>query len=133
MPESHFDRITRQEVLHTYEGEPIPLGYLTPAFRTNVMDVPRDRMPFTSTFTNGILSTQFIVRILEEDGKIESGELEGRLKKPDDFLTELSAGEVLPLIENFSRSPAAASTPPSMSSRMSNSRAFSLPMRSALI
>ena len=78
VPESHFDRITRQEVLHTYEGEPIPLGYLTPAFRTNVMDVPRDRMPFTSTFTNGILSTQFIVRILEEDGKIESGELRTR-------------------------------------------------------
>ena len=105
VPESHFDRNTRQEVLHTYEGEPIPLGYLTPAFRTNVMDVPRDRMPFTSTFTNGILSTQFIVRILEEDGKIESGELEGRLKKPDDFLRNYLAGEVLPLIENFFAQP----------------------------
>jgi hypothetical protein len=41
VPESHFDRKTKQEVLHTYEGDPIPLGYLTPAFRTNVMDVPR--------------------------------------------------------------------------------------------
>src|SRR5262245_26735827 len=59
--ESHFDKETKQEVKHTYEGEPIPLGYLTPPFRTDVMDVPRDRAPFTSTFTNGILSTQFIV------------------------------------------------------------------------
>jgi len=105
VPESHFDRKTRQEVLHTFEGDPIPLGYLTPEFRTNVMDVPRDRKPFISTFTNGILSTQFIVRILEEDGKIESGELEGRMKTTDDFLRNYLAGEVLPLIKNFFAQP----------------------------
>lgn len=105
VPESHFDRKARQEVLHTYEGEPIPLGFLTPEFRTNVMDVPRDRGPFTSTFTNGILSTQFIVRILQEDGRITPGELEGRLKSPDDFLRNYLAGEVLPLIENFFAQP----------------------------
>ena len=103
--EHHFDRQTRQEVLHTYEGEPIALGYLTPPFHTNVMDVPRDRAPFASTFTNGILSTQFIVRILEEDGKIEPGELEGRLKKPGDFLRNYLVGEVLPLVENFFAQP----------------------------
>ena len=40
------------------------------------------------------LSTQFIVRILEEDGEIKSGELEGRMKKPDDFLRNYLAGEV---------------------------------------
>jgi phosphatidylserine/phosphatidylglycerophosphate/cardiolipin synthase-like enzyme len=105
VPESHIDRKTRQEVRHTYEGDPIPLGYLTPEFRTNVMDVPHDRKPFTPTFTNGILSTQFIVHILEEDGKIESGELEGRLKTPKDFLRNYLAGEVLPLIESFFAQP----------------------------
>src|ERR1043166_861792 len=101
VPESHFDRKTNQEVLHTYEGEPIPLGYLTPAFRTNVLDAPRDRRPFTSTFTNGILSTQFIVHILEED----SGTLQERLQKPGDFLRNYLAGEVLPLIEKFFAQP----------------------------
>src|SRR5262245_15440544 len=105
VPESHFDRKTRQQVLHTYQGDPIPLGYLTPEVRTNVMDVPRDRKPFTSTFTNGILSTQFIVRILQEDGKIESDELEGPLKAPGDSLRKYLAGEVLPLIENFFAQP----------------------------
>lgn len=105
VPESHFDRKARQEIPHTYKGKPIPLGYLTPEFRTNVMDVPRDRQPFTSTFTNGILSTQFIVRILEEDGEITAGELEGRLKTPGDFLRNYLAGEVLQLVENFFAQP----------------------------
>jgi hypothetical protein len=90
---------------HTYEGDPFPLGYLTPEFRTNVLDAPRDLKPFTSTFPNGILSMQFVVRILEEDGKIESGELEGRLKKPNDFLRNYLAGGVLLLIENFFAQP----------------------------
>jgi phosphatidylserine/phosphatidylglycerophosphate/cardiolipin synthase-like enzyme len=105
VPESHFDRKTKQQVHHTYEGTPIKLGYLTPPFRTNAMDVPADRKPFTSTFTNGILSTQFIVRILEEDGEITPGELEGRLKKSGDFLRNYLAGEVLPLIEGFFSQP----------------------------
>ncbi|KRR26076.1 hypothetical protein CQ14_26650 [Bradyrhizobium lablabi] len=105
VPESHFDRKAQKEVLHTYEGKPIPLGFLTPEFRTDVMDVPRDRQPFNSTFTNGILSTQFIVRILEEDGEITPGELEGRLQTPGDFLRNYLAGEVLPLIENFFKQP----------------------------
>jgi len=76
VPESHWDRKTQTQVHHTYKGSPIPLGYLTAAQRTNVIEVTRSRPPFSSTFTNGILSTQFLVRVLEEDGAIQPGELE---------------------------------------------------------
>ena len=56
------------EVADSIQGAPIPLGYLTPAKLTNIIDVTRSRPPFTTTFTNGILSTQFLINVLEEDG-----------------------------------------------------------------
>jgi phosphatidylserine/phosphatidylglycerophosphate/cardiolipin synthase-like enzyme len=100
VPESHRDK-TGAVVPHTYTGDPIPLGYLTgPAF-TNVLAVTANRPPFTSTFTNGILSTQFLVRVLKEDGDIQPGELEGHLRKPRDWLRNYLAGDVLPLIHDF--------------------------------
>lgn len=101
VPESHRDKKTGLVVPHTYTGDPIPLGYLTdPAF-TNVLDVTTRRPPFTSTFTNGILSTQFLVRVLEEDGAIQPGELEAHLRKPQDWLRDYLAGDVLSVIRDF--------------------------------
>jgi phosphatidylserine/phosphatidylglycerophosphate/cardiolipin synthase-like enzyme len=102
--ESHRDK-TGTLVPHTYEGTPIPLGYLTPPKLTNVIDVTRSHPPFTSTFTNGILSTQFLLRVLEEDGKIEPGELEAHLKEPQDWLRNYLAGDVLPVIADFFAQP----------------------------
>jgi phosphatidylserine/phosphatidylglycerophosphate/cardiolipin synthase-like enzyme len=62
-----------------------------------------NRAPFTSTFTNGILSTQLIVHILTDDGKrpVKAGELEKRLRKPDDRLRRYLTGDVLSLIRDF--------------------------------
>ncbi|TBD71611.1 hypothetical protein [Rhizobium ruizarguesonis] len=85
--ESHRDFKTRQIVQHTYEGAPIPLGYLSPAVFTNVIDVTTRRPPFTSSFTNGILSTQFLAKVLNEDGTIAPGELEEHLRSPGDCET----------------------------------------------
>ena len=105
VPESHRDKKTGAVVPHTYTGDPIPLGYLTgPAF-TNILDVTTRRPPFTSTFTNGILSTQFLVRVLEEDGAIKPGELEGHLRKPQDWLRDYLAGDVLSVIRDFFSQP----------------------------
>ncbi|MEO8675623.1 MAG: phospholipase D-like domain-containing protein [Casimicrobiaceae bacterium] len=101
VPESHFDKVTKKQVVHAYKGAPIPLGYLTPAKRTNIIDVTRSLPPFTSTFTNGILSTQFLVNVLEEDGKIEPGELEAHLRKPQDWLRNYLAGDTVPVITDF--------------------------------
>lgn len=88
---------------NTYEGEPIPLGYLTPAVLTNAVECTATRPPFTSTFTNGILSTQLIVNILTNGGTtaVVPGELEQRLKAEGDKLRRYLTGDVLPLIHDF--------------------------------
>jgi phosphatidylserine/phosphatidylglycerophosphate/cardiolipin synthase-like enzyme len=99
--EVHKDQQTGALVDNTYEGRPVRLGYLTPPAWTNVVDVTGKRPPFLSTFTNGILSTQFLLRVLERDGKIEDGELEAHLRKPDDWLRNYLAGDVLPTIHDF--------------------------------
>jgi phosphatidylserine/phosphatidylglycerophosphate/cardiolipin synthase-like enzyme len=99
--ESHRDARTGATVPHVYEGTPIPLGYLTaPAF-TNIIDVTASRPPFTSSFTNGILSTQFLAKVLNEDGTITPNELENHLRTPDDWLRNYLAGDVLPVIRDF--------------------------------
>ena len=106
VPESHWNKTTHTQVAHTYEGAPLPLGYLTPAKPTNVIDVTRSRPPFTSTFTNGILSTQFLINVLkEDDDEIKPGELETHLRKPRDWLRNYLAGDALPLIHDFFAQP----------------------------
>lgn len=99
--ERHKDKQSGALVNNAYTGTLIPLGYLTEAAWTNPFDVTSKRPPFFSTFTNGILSTQFLLRVLEEDGKIEAGELEGHLRAPNDWLRNYLAGDVLPTMHDF--------------------------------
>jgi phosphatidylserine/phosphatidylglycerophosphate/cardiolipin synthase-like enzyme len=101
IPSSHFDKKLRQRIQHDYDGRPIPLGYLTPAAVTNVVQATMQRKPFILTFTNGILSSQFVLRVLNEDGKIEDGELEARLRTPKDSLREYLAGDILTTMTAF--------------------------------
>jgi phosphatidylserine/phosphatidylglycerophosphate/cardiolipin synthase-like enzyme len=101
VPESHRDKKTHKVIQHTYQGDPIPLGFLTPAVYTNTIKVSKDLPPFATTFTNGILSTQFLLNVLLEDGVAEDGELEKHLRKPHDWLREYLAGDVLPLMRDF--------------------------------
>jgi len=103
--EQHKDPQTGQLVDNTYKGKPISLGYLTPPAWTNAVDVTSKRPPFFTTFTNGILSTQFLLRVLNEDGVIKPGELEAHLKTPDDWLRRYLAGDVLPTINDFFAQP----------------------------
>ncbi|MEP9377019.1 phospholipase D-like domain-containing protein [Aquabacter sp. CN5-332] len=103
--ETHFDKVAKKTVPNTYEGKPLPLGYLTaPAF-TNIIEVTANRPPFVSTFTNGILSTQFLVRVLNEDGKVEDNELVNHLKTPKDWLRNYLAADVIPLMHDFFAQP----------------------------
>lgn len=103
--EKHKDPQTGLMVDNTYEGKPIALGYLTPPAWTNVVDVTSKRPPFFTTFTNGILSTQFLLRVLNEDGVIQPGELEAHLRKPGDWLRSYLAGDVLPTLHDFFAQP----------------------------
>ncbi|URD35160.1 phospholipase D-like domain-containing protein [Methylobacterium tardum] len=57
--------------------------------------------PFITTFTNGILSTQFLLKVLSEDGAIKPGELEDHLRKPGDWLRRYLSGDVLTVITAF--------------------------------
>jgi phosphatidylserine/phosphatidylglycerophosphate/cardiolipin synthase-like enzyme len=66
-----------------------------------VIDVTSSRPPFRTTFTNGILSTQFLRNVLSEDGKIENGELERHLKAKGDWLRNYLSGDVLILMRDF--------------------------------
>jgi phosphatidylserine/phosphatidylglycerophosphate/cardiolipin synthase-like enzyme len=90
------------DIVHTYEGVPIKLGYLTPPAFTNEVVAKRRRGRFISTFTNGILSTQFLVRALTNaQGKVVTSALPGRLKTKDDSLRTYLAGDVLLTITDF--------------------------------
>jgi hypothetical protein len=68
------------------------LGYLTPAELTNPIEV---------TSARGVLSTQFLVHVLNEDGVVEPGEVDGRLVTKGDALREFLAGDVLEVIRHF--------------------------------
>jgi phosphatidylserine/phosphatidylglycerophosphate/cardiolipin synthase-like enzyme len=101
IPESHFDKKLNRRVDHTYQGAPIP-HYLGPAKATNVVNCTRRRGPFMSAFTNGILSSQFLIRVLEEDdGKIGPNELGTRLRDPADDLRRYLAGDVPTTMTKF--------------------------------
>ncbi|CAN7597941.1 phospholipase D-like domain-containing protein [Bosea sp. LjRoot9] len=100
--ESHWDAKRNRRVEHGYQGAPVRLGYLGPAAFTNIIEATRRRGPFISTFTNGILSSQFLIRVLEEDdGKVGRSELEARLREPADVLRRYLAGDVPTTITEF--------------------------------
>jgi hypothetical protein len=89
-----------------YEGDPLPLGYLTEPTLTNVITVTADCPPFTATFTKGVLSTQFLLHLLgvpDSHGRLElpSGAVKDRLTSPGDTLREYLSGDVLKLIRDF--------------------------------
>jgi hypothetical protein len=90
----------------SYDGNPLPLGYLTePAF-TNAITPSGDCPPYTSTFTRGVLSTQFLLHLLgtpDAQGNLAlpSGIVKTRLTTPGDFLREYLSGDVLDLIRDF--------------------------------
>jgi phosphatidylserine/phosphatidylglycerophosphate/cardiolipin synthase-like enzyme len=96
-----------QERGSAYDGTPIPLGYLGDAALTNVVVATTERAPFTATFTNGILSTQFLLRALTPaaGGPIPPGRLVGMLRTPKNNLREYLSGGVLGLVREFFATP----------------------------
>lgn len=78
-----------------YQGAPVPLSYLADAVRTAPIRVTSNLPPFFSTFTNGMLSGQWLVRALEaDDGRVTDGELKGHLVTPGDRLRNYLSGDV---------------------------------------
>ncbi|TRB50883.1 hypothetical protein EXN69_30080 [Rhizobium rhizogenes] len=94
---SHRDQATKQRIENTYRGTPISLGYLSEEFFTNEIIVSRARPPFDTSFTNGILSTQFLARAMKKDTE----SLEHHMRETGDSLREFLAGDTLPVIRDF--------------------------------
>lgn len=84
-----------------YIGTPRPLGYLAPSFVTNALTVTTKRLPFRSTFTNGVLAAQWLTNVLNEDGVIEKNELIDKISDPNDLHRKYLAGDVLPLLHDL--------------------------------
>ncbi len=98
---THWDPAAHAKVPNTYQGTPIKLGYLTAAATTNAVTATRKRGPFLSTFTNGILSTQFLVHAMEERGMKTQADLETALRTKGDTLRRYFSGDVLTTIAEF--------------------------------
>lgn len=89
-------------VANTYQGAPLRLGYMDAGLATNAVFVTRKRGEFESTFTNGILSGQWLSRSLtEENGKIDDARLQTELKTPNNDKRNYLSGDVLELIRSF--------------------------------
>jgi phosphatidylserine/phosphatidylglycerophosphate/cardiolipin synthase-like enzyme len=93
------------ETVRAYEGRRRPLVYLGPAVTTNAVRVTTRRGAFRSTFTNGILSAQWLRNVLDEDGVVGRNELIDKLRNPRDPHRRYLAGDVLPLIRELFRRP----------------------------
>lgn len=90
-----------RETANTYSGAPRPLCYLTDAAFTNAIEVTAKRGPFTTTFTNGILSTQFLSRVLEQRAKLSNNSLETILRTPGDPIRDYLSGDVVVTMTGF--------------------------------
>lgn len=91
----------RRVEVPAYSGAVRPLGYLAPAVTSNDVKVTSRRGAFRSTFTNGILAAQWLVRVLTEDGKVQRGRLLEKIGDPDDPHRKYLAGDVLPVLREF--------------------------------
>jgi len=88
-----------------YQGKPRPLAYLGPAVVSNEVRITTRRGPFRSTFTNGILSAQWLTNVLDADGTIGRNELLDKLANPKDPHRKYLAGDVLPLLHELMERP----------------------------
>jgi hypothetical protein len=91
--------------IKAYEGAPRPLGYLAAAATTNDILVTSRLEPFQSTFTNDILSAQWLRNVLNADGVIEKNELLEKIENPKDPHRKYLVGDVIPLIAELLERP----------------------------
>lgn len=91
-----------------YTGPRIPLKYLGPAVSTNSLVVTEDHGDINSAFTNGVLSTQFLVHVFESmQESLTPEHLRAEMEKQGQIRTYL-AGGALPLIKDFFAAPGAS-------------------------
>ena len=86
-----------------YQGTPIPLYFCGPAVETNEITVGGAYGDIAATFTNGILSTQFLRKQMKTpDGQAPNkNEVKKRMADPADPLRAYLTGDVLPYLKTL--------------------------------
>lgn len=104
VPEHFVPLETAAHAAAPYTGDPIPLGYLSAPAYTNAVVATRKRGPFISTFTNGILSTQFLAHAMDAQGA-NAAPLKQQLLDPTNPFRLILAGDVPTTISDFFATP----------------------------
>jgi phosphatidylserine/phosphatidylglycerophosphate/cardiolipin synthase-like enzyme len=85
-----------------YEGHPLPLAYAGKGYLTNSVQVTRRHGDITATFTNGILSAQWLKKALQEQGETLTQEAVLRhMSTPGDAIREYLTGDVKDLLKEL--------------------------------
>jgi phosphatidylserine/phosphatidylglycerophosphate/cardiolipin synthase-like enzyme len=85
-----------------YDGQPVPLGYLEPGVLTNTVRVTQHYGDIRATFTNGILSAQWLRKALKEKGEeLTAKTIAAHISTPGDEIRHYLTGDVLSLLKEL--------------------------------
>lgn len=87
----------------SYQGDPLPLEYLGDPVTTNQVSLTTKQGDYVQcAFTNGILSTQFLVRAFEKAGvPLDPDHLKAAMKDRSGAIRPYLAGDALTVINDF--------------------------------
>ena len=85
-----------------YDGAPIPLGYMGEGALTNTVRVTQHYGAMRATFTNGILSAQWLRRALKEKGEeLTPKTITAHISTPNDEIRGYLTGDVLAMLQEL--------------------------------
>ena len=85
-----------------YDGQPIPLGYLSAGVLTNPIRITQHYGEIRATFTNGILSAQWLRKALKEKGEeLTAKTIAAHISTPDDEIRSYLTGDVLGMLKEL--------------------------------
>ena len=85
-----------------YDGQPLPLAYLGDGVLTNTVRITQHCGDIRATFTNGILSAQWLRKALKEKGEeLTAKTIAAHISTPDDEIRGYLTGDVLALLKEL--------------------------------
>ena len=85
-----------------YDGQPIPLGYIGEGVLSNTVRVTQRYGDLRATFTNGILSAQWLRRALKEKGEeLTPKTIAAHISTPEDEIRGYLTGDVLAMLKEL--------------------------------
>jgi len=97
-----LDPVSADPKAPKYDGQPIPLGYLTEGVLSNTVRVTQRYGEIRATFTNGILSAQWLRKALKEKGEeLTAKTIAAHISTPDDEIRGYLTGDVLAMLKEL--------------------------------